>query len=36
MKAGILFVAMLVICYLPYMRDFGVFTGLFLQQRKIQ
>ncbi len=34
-KAGIVFVAMLVICYLPYMRDIGVFAGLFLQQRKV-
>lgn len=35
MKAGCVFVGTLVICYLPYIKDFGILAGVFLQQRKI-
>lgn len=35
-KAGILFVVTIFVCYLPYVKDSSVFAGLFLQQRKIQ
>ncbi len=34
-KAGCVLVGTLFVCYVPYMRDFGVLAGVFLQQRKI-
>ncbi len=34
-KAGIVYVIVLLICYLPYLRDLQVLYGILLQQRKI-